>query len=371
MSSASALLAEGKNSAVDSGDGDDSQRGNHGVHNHYHRLHAMYGDAAHNAHWCLARVTVHAGHQFFEETALDWKTHGRDEIWNQLLMNGKTPAMLLSDACAGETAGVPIWWDVDKAVRTLPFAQRNDMVARRNALREQVWGRIQTRSAEALTIAEKADKVLTPLVKKLAKDSHGETVGLQCRIKGIESLERKFMFGCCTSYDKPLDEVLQTHVTDIIRYTIVFADEKYVEAAYKTVQTLTDETDVGCEVNEIRNYWEPGQAYKGINSSFQIPNRAAEEGKDDLHCILLEIQLHTKHSFKTKQHGTHELYELWRTESHLHKKYIVFQKMVERFDSLATPTPVRPFPCGGPPYNPTGCVVGRRGGGGGGCVGCC
>jgi hypothetical protein len=81
----------------------------------------------------------------------------------------------------------------------------------------------------------------------------------------------------------------------VLRYTTVFAPDKYVEGVKATVAQLLA---TGHTKKKFKNTWGNKTGYLGINAVFVTPDGA-----------MFELQFHTPQSFHAKDEGTHELYE--------------------------------------------------------------
>lgn len=136
------------------------------------------------------------------------------------------------------------------------------------------------------------EKSATDEIQKLAKIEGAELAGLDFRLKGRESLARKI------TTDALVDKVTITEaaskIGDSIRYTIVADPRDYSKTIRNTVGSLNAD---GFRVIKEKNYWQPGNAYKGYNTSILTPQG-----------LKIELQFHTPKSLATKD-PSHELYE--------------------------------------------------------------
>jgi Short repeats of unknown function len=154
--------------------------------------------------------------------------------------------------------------------------------------------------------AKAADKVVTPIIEKLAADFQGATKKLEHRLKDGKRVEggdedspsastmRKFAEERMP--DKPLDEggvwktpeQVRHKMNDSLRYTIVIPEDKYTDMTQKAINELgTKHTQQFTEV-EVKNAWPERQGegkYVGINATYRT--------KDG---VLFEVQFHTEKS---------------------------------------------------------------------------
>jgi len=118
-------------------------------------------------------------------------------------------------------------------------------------------------------------------------------VGLDYRLKSEESLTRKIFDIADATGEAPTE--VANDMKDVLRYTTVFAPDKYVEGVKATVAQLLA---TGHTKKKFKNTWGNKTGYLGINAVFVTPDGA-----------MFELQFHTPQSFHAKDEGTHELYE--------------------------------------------------------------
>lgn len=242
-------------------------------------------------------------------------------MWNQQLFTGGSPAELLGRAVADpDDASVPRWW-VDLMGDLAAGAEQED-------LRRLVFGVIRKNSKLLCMTAEHEERRVRPLMEQLEAESNGELVGMEFSLKSEESTQRKLIFESSQMPKLTIQECMNTRMTDCLRYTILYSTRNYCR---QTEHLLTFLRDLkGFQANAVRNYWETGHAYDGLNCSF-LTDEVDDGG------ILFEVQVHTPESFDVKQNRSHSLYELWRGIDHPMRKYMVYTKMVDLFDSVPRP----------------------------------
>lgn len=255
-------------------------------------------------------------------TGLDEAEYGPDEMWNQQLFTGGSPAELLDIACGDPNhAKVPKWWS-----SKVPASGETAEPA--TALRKAVWKEILQKSKLLFMLAKSAEETVTNAMHEIEGQTNGKLIGIEYRLKELPSLQRKLLFETSQSVGKTIQEVMNSRMTDTLRYTVLYPTSSYVEQAANLVKILCESKKY--QSFELRNYWETGHAYDGLNCSFLTDDHEAGG-------VLYEVQMHTPESFDVKQYKSHALYELWRGIDHPQKKYMVFTHMVDLFDEVPRP----------------------------------
>ena len=129
--------------------------------------------------------------------------------------------------------------------------------------------------------AELHDPEVTALVSSVAERSDGRLVGLDHRVKTVESLTRKLTD--LTGLDPTLDaETAGSKVYDVLRYTVVSDDYRYMQVHDRV---LDGPRQRGVTVVMTVNRWaEPG--YRGINVRLGLGD------------WRFEVQFHTPASYE-------------------------------------------------------------------------
>jgi hypothetical protein len=184
------------------------------------------------------------------------------------------------DASHGETGSAV------RVERALEHRSTVDAVNRAYAI-DQGYARVQ----------EIEEKTVTPAMRRIeAEDPDRILVGLENRLKGRQRVEEKVAHD---EQKKGLSaEQAFADMKDVIRYTLLYPEDKYTSGVQAGAQRLKDE---GAEFVDSRNTWTSEQ-YKGINSWW----REGSSGQ------LYEVQFHTQASFDAKQE-THAAYQRLRT----------------------------------------------------------
>ena len=93
-----------------------------------------------------------------------------------------------------------------------------------------------------------------------------------------------------------------------------------------TVQNVLDDFDAqGFDVFKNKNYWQEGNAYKGINTNVRTP-----DGQ------VFELQFHTPQSLATKD-PSHEIYERSRVTANAREKIALEAESRNLWQSVDTP----------------------------------
>lgn len=121
---------------------------------------------------------------------------------------------------------------------------------------------------------------------EMASNNGGQMLGLEYRLKSVESLARKMN-------DQP-----GIPVNDALRYTMSFDETNFTAGTKAAMGSLQEQ---GYQLTALRNTFNAGQPYKGINATYLTP------GGD-----MFELQFHTPASFQMKDVVNHPLYEQQR-----------------------------------------------------------
>ncbi len=159
---------------------------------------------------------------------------------------------------------------------------------------------------------------ITEHVKKVAKTAGMDSLGLEYRIKSKESFLEKIE----KNYNSDGNEY---EVKDIIRYTLGSDTNNLVD---KTLHAIDMFENDGYNTIRIKNTWEPGSSYNGINTSIKCPNGQ-----------IFEMQYHTKESFDLKNGELHKLYEQQRkiVDDESDEYLEIEDKMIELSSKLTFP----------------------------------
>lgn len=178
----------------------------------------------------------------------------------------------------------------------------------------------------ALDLARAAEPAVTADLADIVGALGGDLVGLDFRIKGQGSLERKLSQKMTTANaaGQPITATqAAAGIHDNLRYTATYSPTEYAQQAVRTVGRLRSS---GYEIVRVRNTWDPGNVYRGVNMQVSTP-----EG------YRFELQFHTPQSFDTKQ-KTHTLYDAIRELPADDPAFIAGSRLMQSLsDEIATP----------------------------------
>ena len=161
---------------------------------------------------------------------------------------------------------------------------------------------------------------ITNRIVDLAENNGAEMAGLDFRLKGRESLARKIADDA-SAMNITVEEAADK-IGDSLRYTMVVDPQDYAA----TVQNVLDDFDAqGFDVFKNKNYWQEGNAYKGINTNVRTP-----DGQ------VFELQFHTPQSLATKD-PSHEIYERSRVTTNPREKIALEAESRNLWQSVDTP----------------------------------
>ena len=174
--------------------------------------------------------------------------------------------------------------------------------------------------------ARKAEPELTKTITEVAKATGGTPEGLEFRLKEPESLTRKIADRWLATGGATSVKDIAAGISDSVRYTVTWDDSDYTAGAEGALKALEDQ---GFKAVKVKNYWEPGDSYDGIN--------AVVENADGLQ---VEVQFHTKKSWDVKMES-HEIYQVARTTEDKDKVAALTTQMVQLWASVPRPKGVK------------------------------
>ena len=179
--------------------------------------------------------------------------------------------------------------------------------------------------AKARAIREKALAVepkITELMKTIQKNSGGEFVQLNERVKSTNSLASKIDREAVSEFDGDRSRAADA-VSDAVRYTLKVGDENYAQALDSTTKAL----EASGFTLRVKNFWQSGDPYDGINI------KARKDG------IEVEVQLHTRSSFAHKEGegGTHPIYKAYQTELNDTTRQTMWNQMIDIAKGVTRP----------------------------------
>ena len=164
---------------------------------------------------------------------------------------------------------------------------------------------------------------LTKTVTDIADGVGAKMEGLQFRLKTEKSLARKID---ADSKDFGGDASKAANkISDAVRYTMVIDSDKYTDSVTKTLDNLRES---GYQASRIKNFWQKGDDYQGINAKIKHP--AGFE---------FEMQFHSPESLAMKE-KTHALYEERRVSTNPKTQYKLYERTVRMISKVAVPAGV-------------------------------
>ena len=232
---------------------------------------------------------------------------------------------LLTDAALVAT-GHGSWMalTVDAALMALPGAGRLASRAVR-ALRgaKAAEALTETRAAaQALRgSAEAVEPVVTRTLGQVARQRGGTMVGLENRLKTVDSLERKIAAEM-KAHGLTAEEAA-AGIKDHLRYTMTFERRSLTGGVE---QALNDLQASGYHVGPLKNSWLEGNSYKGLNAELRSASGHP-----------VELQFHTPESYRVKM-GTHQDYDVLRNlDQPLEVRQAAFDRCAEQAATLQHP----------------------------------
>jgi hypothetical protein len=185
-------------------------------------------------------------------------------------------------------------------------------------------------SPEAIAQAEKlqakaiaAEPAITQKMQSLSENAGGELIGLEYKIKGIDSMSEKIDTKAKEEFGGDV-KLAAADIGDSVRYTMALSEGKYAAGTKETIDNLAAE---GYTL-KVKNYWQEGNIYKGVNVTAVAPNGQK-----------FELQFHTKSSFELKEVKNHKLYEEHRKpRTSKSRKSVLEREMAANWDSVKNPT---------------------------------
>lgn len=176
--------------------------------------------------------------------------------------------------------------------------------------------------------AEQVEPVITQLMVDLAEKSGGVFAEIEGknslveRLKSTESLARKIDGDAEKKYGGDREKAAD-NIFDAVRYTLNVEDNNYTENLERTIDTLEK---TGWKVDEVKNFWQQGDPYDGVNM------KVSRDG------VKVELQLHTPKSHEIKEVKLHNDYEKYRVETNDTVRQTLWDKMVDTAKAIPRPS---------------------------------
>lgn len=161
----------------------------------------------------------------------------------------------------------------------------------------------------------------TRMMIDLAEELGGSMDGLAHRLKAEKSLGRKIENEYKSEeFGGDMNKAAES-MSDVVRYTMKTSNADYIGYTEKVISRFEAEGWTA----RVKNYWEAGQPYRGMNVALTSPDG-----------LKVELQLHTPQSMAVK-HRTHKLYEEYRVETNNKRRRQLFDRMVRITDRMIPP----------------------------------
>ena len=176
--------------------------------------------------------------------------------------------------------------------------------------------------AAARSVRDKAaanEPQMTRDMIDVANANGGTMEGLDYRMKSESSLARKID-------DEKAElggdvDATAAKMSDVVRYTMTFDEGNYVEGTSKTISDLEAQ---GYQMR-VKNYWQKGDPYQGINVAAVHPNGQK-----------FELQFHTGTSVKVKEQ-VHKEYDVYRESRDNRTRWKAYSRMTRMSAKIALP----------------------------------
>ena len=164
---------------------------------------------------------------------------------------------------------------------------------------------------------------ITRVVTNLADNIGAELSGLEFRLKTEKSLARKIESDS-VKYNGDVAQAAQ-NISDAVRYTMVIDSDNYTKGVEEVQSKIKDS---GMQFSRVKNFWQKGDDYQGINAKVKHP--AGFE---------FEMQFHSPESLSMKE-KTHPLYEERRTSKNVKTQWKLFERSARMISRVAVPAGV-------------------------------
>ncbi len=178
---------------------------------------------------------------------------------------------------------------------------------------EKARAPFKEKAQNQVDLAWKVEKKTSEDLQEVSSKVGGELAGFEYRVKSTESLTRKL-----------ISEGIDTSIKDVLRYTIVLDKTNFTVGVQNSMKNLKS---LGYKTIKIKNSFQEGQVYKGINTQVKTPDG-----------YIFELQYHTPESFDVKQNINHDLYEKYRLLDPKSQEAIELRnKMIENSNRVELP----------------------------------
>lgn len=171
---------------------------------------------------------------------------------------------------------------------------------------------------------KKLEPKITSDLSTIAAETNAQMAGLEYRLKTEDSLVRKI---AKDADEKSVSlEEADNKIRDELRYTMVREEKNFTNGYFATQDALIKN---GYRIKRVKNTWNDGAAYKGVNTII-----ADSYGNE------FELQFHTKKSLEVKEGELHKLYERFRKldrEENLQEVAELEERMIHLSSTIPNP----------------------------------
>ncbi len=190
-------------------------------------------------------------------------------------------------------------------------------------------GETGKRDADSIDAAKKERAKVAAIEPEITRDmidvanANGAKMdGLDYRLKSEKSLARKINDEKDVDFDGDATKTAE-NMSDVARYTMTYKDNDYVAGTERVIEDLRSK---GYEMR-VKNYWQDGDPYQGINISAVHPNGTK-----------FELQMHTPTSLDFKE-PTHAKYDKYRESKSPKVRYKEYTSMRRIANQIPKPPP--------------------------------
>lgn len=204
---------------------------------------------------------------------------------------------------------------------------------------------VVNKAAKLIQSYEGGIDTASQMLEGLASQNGGVMVGLEYRLKTLNSLTRKVYKEVSEKIDAGVknfsyDDALAS-MKDVGRFTMVFDDNNFVNGVNKTLDELERQ---GYRITKFKNTFVEGATYKGLNCNFTDKNGVTYELQFHIPSSMkvkegIEVNVAKKSAYINKDlYTSHDIYETTREiEKEITDKTVTPQrlKLKKQLDKLA------------------------------------
>lgn len=158
-----------------------------------------------------------------------------------------------------------------------------------------VENEIRVSAEESIAAHSAVEPEVTKELSVLANQFDADLVGLEYRLKAVDSLSDKIRRNAYSAKVTPSEAA--ERLCDVLRYTMRLPDSNYTEG----IRAVLEDFKRRNHGIDLANSWIGNPNYRGVNVVLTRPDGTQ-----------FELQFHTADSFHVKDKINHSLYEKWR-----------------------------------------------------------